>query len=69
MLTSPMIICMCKFRHPQVIKGLQDYQVPCFYVESKYLIFLIKNIYFYLFLAALSLSCDTRDLCCHMQAL
>ena len=65
MLTSPMIICMCKFRHPQVIKGLQDYQVPCFYVESKYLIFLIKH----LFLAALSLSCDTRDLCCHMQAL
>ena len=48
MLTNHMIICMCKFRHPQVIKGLQDYQVLCFYVESKYLIFLIKNIYFWL---------------------
>ena len=38
MLCNHMVICRCKFRHPQVIKGLQDYQVLS-YVESKYLIF------------------------------
>ena len=48
MLSNHMIICVCKFTHPQVLKGLQDYQVLCFYVESKYLIFLIQNIYFWL---------------------
>ena len=25
MLSNHMIICMCKFRHTQVIEGLQDY--------------------------------------------
>ena len=39
MLSNHMIICMCKFRHPQVIEGLQDYVVLFFYVESKHFIF------------------------------
>ena len=49
MLSNRMIICMCKIRHPQVIKGLQDYLVLSFYVESKYFIIWTKNIFFNLF--------------------
>jgi len=46
MLSNHMVICMCKIRHPQVIKGLQDYLLLSFYVESKYFIIWTKNIFF-----------------------
>lgn len=36
MLGNNMIICMCKIRYPQMIRGLQDYLALSFYVESKY---------------------------------
>ena len=49
MLSNHMVICMCKIRYPQVIKGLQDYLVLSFYVESKYFIIWTKNIFFNLF--------------------
>ena len=64
-----MITCMCKIRHPQVIEGFQDYLALSFYVECKYFIVLIKKIISIYFLTALGLSCDTWNLCCHMQGL
>ena len=66
MLSNHMVICMCKIRYPQVIKGLQDYLVLSFYVESKYFIIWTKNIFSIYFLAVLGLSCDTQDLSCHV---
>ena len=39
MLSNHMIICTCKFRHPQMIEGLQDYLALSFYVESKHFSF------------------------------